>query len=324
MSLPVLHIGLVNNMPDGALKATEHQFRSLLNAAAARHVDVRLSLFALQDVPRSQAGLGHVHEHYASLDQLWDAKLDGLIVTGAEPRAAKLSDEPYWRSLTQVFDWADQNVSSTMCSCLAAHAAVQHWDGVARRRLQDKCCGVFECTKISGHFLLAGLPAPILAPHSRWNDLPEPDLTSRGYRILTRTVDGSVDSFVRCRKSLFVFFQGHPEYEAATLLMEYRRDLGRYLRGERNDPPGLPQGYLDKAAEKMLTELHIRASRKRSEDLLAQFPWAVLANRVVNVWRPMATAIYSNWLAFQLARKNQITRFTVRRHSALSRSSASL
>ena len=52
------------------------------------------------------------------------------------------------------------------------------------------------------------------------------------------------------RESLFVFFQGHPEYDAVTLLLEYRRDVGRYLRRERDTYPPMPQGYFDEETER--------------------------------------------------------------------------
>jgi hypothetical protein len=39
---PRLRIGLVNNMPDGALLATECQFHSLLNAAAKDEFEIEL------------------------------------------------------------------------------------------------------------------------------------------------------------------------------------------------------------------------------------------------------------------------------------------
>jgi homoserine O-succinyltransferase len=51
-------------------------------------------------------------------------------------------------------------------------------------------------------------------PHSRWNEIPEEALLACGYRVLTRSEDAGVDAFVKQRNSLFVFFQGHPEYDA--------------------------------------------------------------------------------------------------------------
>ena len=47
---------------------------------------------------------------------------------------------------------------------------------------------------------------------------------------LTRSDEAGVGLFAKTQGSLFFFVQGHPEYEAETLLREYRRDIGRYLR----------------------------------------------------------------------------------------------
>jgi len=90
-----LDIGLVNNMPDAALKATERQFRTLLRTAADDLV-VRLTIYSLPEVPRTDFGRHHVDTFYSSIDDLWSSRLDGLIVTGTEPRAPDLTDEPYW------------------------------------------------------------------------------------------------------------------------------------------------------------------------------------------------------------------------------------
>ena len=89
-----VHIGLINNMPNGALQSTERQFLNLLSAAADG-IDVRLSIYALPEVPRSEQGRRYINSFYCSLEKLWDSHLDGLIVTGTEPVAANLRDEPY-------------------------------------------------------------------------------------------------------------------------------------------------------------------------------------------------------------------------------------
>jgi homoserine O-succinyltransferase len=135
-------------------------------------------------------------------------------------------------------------------------------------------------------------------PHSRWNDVPEDALRACGYRVLTRSADAGVDLFVKQRQSLFVFFQGHPEYDAATLLLEYRRDVGRYLRGERDEYPAMPLGYLDAGTERQLVELHERALHDRRESLLVDFPTAAAAAAVINNWRTAGEGVYRNWLGF--------------------------
>jgi homoserine O-succinyltransferase/O-acetyltransferase len=298
-----VNIGLVNNMPDAALDTTERQFRALLGAAAADMV-VRLTLYSLPEVPRTDFGRQQV-SGYSDLSELWDSGLDGLIVTGAEPRAADLEDEPFWGSLTRVLEWAERNTYSTILSCLAAHAGILHFDGIVRQPLGDKRFGVFECVRVSDHPLTAAAPTRLQIPQSRWNGIPEEALLACGYRVLTRSEDAGVDSFVKQRNSLFVFFQGHPEYDAISLLLEYRRDIGRFLRRERETYPNMPHGYFDQETVETLSALRQRALVDRREELLADFPTAMAAGKVKNTWRTTAENLYRNWLLYIRAQKEQ-------------------
>jgi homoserine O-succinyltransferase len=288
-------------MPDAALDATVRQFRALLGAAADEMV-VRLMLYTLPEVPRTEFGRQQV-SGYSDISELWDRHLDGLIVTGAEPLAADLEDEPYWGSLTRVLEWAEHHTYSTILSCLAAHAGILHIDGIARRPLGDKRFGVFECVRVSDHPLTAAAPSRLQMPQSRWNEIPEEALLACGYRVLTRSEDAGVDAFVKQRKSLFVFFQGHPEYDATTLLLEYRRDIGRFLRRERDTYPTMPHGYFDRETVEALTALRERALLDRREELLAEFPTAMAAGKVTNTWRSTAESLYRNWLRYICAQK---------------------
>ena len=137
-----LEIGLVNNMPDAAMAATERQFVDLL-AAASGGFDVRLHLYALGEVPRSPEARAALARNYRDARHIRTTRLDALIITGAEPVARELALEPYWRSLTELIDWADSQTFSTILSCLAAHAGVQHLDGIARQPLSTKCSGIY-------------------------------------------------------------------------------------------------------------------------------------------------------------------------------------
>jgi homoserine O-succinyltransferase len=299
-----LDIGLVNNMPDAALDATERQFRALLGASAD-DITVHLTVYTLPEIPRSEFGRRQASQ-YASIDELWNSHHDGLIITGTEPRTEDLKAEPYWNSLTRVLEWAEDHTYSTILSCLAAHAGILHLDGITRRALDDKRIGVFECVRVDDHPLTASASARWRMPHSRWNDIPEEALRACGYRVLARSEEAGVDAFVKQRrKSLFVFFQGHPEYEAVTLLLEYRRDVGRYLRGERDVYPGMPEGYFDDETIGALTALRERALSDRREELLAEFPTALAAGKVANNWRSSAEDIYHNWLTYICGEKGQ-------------------
>jgi len=296
-----LDIGLVNNMPDAALEATERQFIGLINGAAGER-RIRLTLYSLPEIARAGAARERLALRYAPIEELWDRRLDGLIVTGTEPRAPHLREEPYWRTLTKVVDWAEANTRSTIWSCLAAHAAVLHTDGIPRHPLAEKCFGVFDCSRRADLALMNGLPARVAIPHSRWNELREEELAAAGYRILTRSDAAGVDMFAREGSSLFIFFQGHPEYEARTLLGEYRRDLRRFLRGERETYPSIPHGYFDEPTTARLAAFRQRALAERHEALIESFPGCP-EEALQSPWRTAAARLMTNWLA-QLTVRN--------------------
>jgi homoserine O-succinyltransferase/O-acetyltransferase len=291
-------VGLINNMPDAALRSTERQFIDLMRTSTRSNV-VRLLLFSIPEVPRSAAALADMAGRYRDVGEMWDSHLDGLIVTGTEPRSRNLEDEPYWNALGQIIDWAREHTASTIWSCLAAHAAVLRTDGVERQLLLEKCSGVFDCEGVERHPITRGVVMPMRIPHSRLNDLPERALKSCGYRILTRSPVAGVDMFVRQERSLHVFLQGHPEYEADSLLREYRRDIDRYLRGERDHYPHAPQGYLDEESAASAHAFRSRAlAAGRDGELIKAFPMRALEARLDSSWRGAATSIYENWFDY--------------------------
>jgi homoserine O-succinyltransferase len=298
-----LDIGLINNMPDSALIPTERQLFDLLNAAAGRLV-IRLHFYTIETTPRLEWGRDYVRRYYRGTDDLLNRSLDAIIVTGAEPKAARLTEEPYWNSFARIADWAKENTVSSVYSCLAVHGVVLHIDGVERHALPAKCIGVFAQTKATDHPLTEGLPRAFHTPHARWNEVREGDLSDCGYSILSKSTDAGVDCFVKQQKrSLFVHFQGHPEYETLSLLGEYRRDIGRFLRGENEVCPTIPKGYFFARSEGIMTDFRTRALSDRDPELFADFPADRLAKDVQNVWRRSAKRIYRNWLSYMEAQR---------------------
>jgi homoserine O-succinyltransferase len=288
-----LTIGLINNMPDAALKATERQFMKLLQAAAGPR-RIRFHCFSLPTVKRSPEAKWHVESEYCDLSDLRRQRFDGLIVTGAEPIAAELRQEPYWHDLTELIDWAKTNTRSTIWSCLAAHAAVLHLDGIERRRLPAKCHGVFDCEPVTPDTLTRDTPIPLKVSHSRLNEIAERDLAEAGYQVLTRSAEAGVDIFARRYASRFVFFQGHPEYDALSLQREYLRDIGRYLARERETYPRLPVCYFDAATEEKLDRFEKRARQGRHPALAHDLPALNLRSDIAA--GTAAAALFRNWL----------------------------
>jgi homoserine O-succinyltransferase len=303
-----LHIGLVNNMADAAMRATEHQFLSLLEAAAGDML-VHLTLYALPEMERQPSAQRRVRRFYFGIEQLWEQPPeqcpDGLIVTGREPRTLDLREEVYWPSFKRMLTWTQEQARSAIWSCLAAHAAVLALDGIERVRSQHKQFGIFTCQQAEPHALLAGAPARLRFPHSRWNGLSAGQLAANGYLVLTRTGDGDVDTFVKQDAGLFVFFQGHPEYESETLLGEYRRDVGRYLKGETEAYPLLPRNYFHEETEWILREIEAKARALRQEKLFGEVSAVLNTVRIHNTWRRTAVLIYRNWLEHLSMRKCQ-------------------
>ena len=152
-------------------------------------------------------------------------------------------------------------------------------------------------------------------------------LTASGYRVLMQSVEGTVDSFVKMKKrSLFVHFQGHPEYKAERLLKEYRRDIKRFLRKEQETYPSMPKGYFDVAATKMLIQFQDFVLADRREVMMECFPEAPVVGGLQHSWYTSASSIYQSWLEYLIAQKTAVKTFPPiavvgqhisRKHSAL-------
>jgi homoserine O-succinyltransferase len=291
----VLTIGLINNMPDSALQATERQFMRLLQQGAGNN-RIRFHCFSLPSVHRSQTAKWRVDHEYTDIADLGRLRIDGLIVTGAEPIAATLPEEPFWQDLTDIIDWAEANTRSTIWSCLAAHAALLHLDGIERHRLIAKCSGIYNCFRTTDHWLTKDVPSPLKVAHSRLNELRESELVARGYRVLTASPQAGVDIFARELRSQFIFFQGHPEYEALSLQREYLRDITRYLARERDNYPAFPAGYFDIETEIKLAGFERRARAERKLPLSVELPALTLRRGIAD--ESAATAIFANWLGY--------------------------
>ncbi len=284
---PALVIGLVNNMPPGAYHSMEAQFAGLLHEAAAlTGVPVQLRCFA------THAGMHGVCD---GLDSLWHQDLDAVIVTGIQPVATGITDEPIWPTLVKLVEWAASRTKASMWSCLAGQAAVYHLDGVARRRLPRKLSGVFRCEAAVETGVMQGAPSHWLTPHSRYNVLDSGELERTGYRILSTGPGRGADIFEKqAGHSRFMILQGHPEYGADTLMREYRRDARQFLAGA-GIAPELPVGYFDAVTQIHATELHARILERQGGDVLAALD-IVAASPPPAIWRDAAVRLYVRWL----------------------------
>jgi homoserine O-succinyltransferase len=290
-------VAIVNNMPDAALEATERQFLDILGAAAGELL-VRVSLYSLPSVTRDRHALAYLGRSYGAQDELWDRPPDGIIVTGTEPQAVDLEDEPCWDDLTRLISWAESSATSAVLSCLAAHAAALLFDGLSRVPLPAKCSGVFDNAVVQPHPLVEGLTGRVPVPHSRLNDVPREHLAAAGYAMLLESPEASWTVAVKRRGGCqFVLVQGHPEYGTTTLLREYRRDVRRFLEGERAAYPPIPSGYVDDDSIRVLCDFRAAAiAASATGRRVPEFPYDAAARAVVNTWQGPAERFYGNWL----------------------------
>ena len=296
----IVEIAFVNNMPDSAFEATDRQFVGLLETAARElgDIPVRVTRYLLPGLARGTAVQQRVAEDYHPVDHLYSRRADGLIVTGTEPLADDLRAEPYWEALAELVGWAEDSTASALLSCLAAHAAAFLFDGIERHTLAVKCSGVFLQAIRADHPLTEGLGGLVHMPHSRLNDLPTALLQADGYSNLIESPEMTWTVAVKDRGSCtFVLVQGHPEYSTTSLLREYRRDLRRFLEGERSAVPAIPVGYVDDESHQLLESFEARALANPTDpELMTSFPFEQVAQRLVNTWQDSGARLYANWL----------------------------
>ncbi|MEM9385167.1 MAG: homoserine O-succinyltransferase [Pseudomonadota bacterium] len=291
-----LHIGLLNLMPDAALEATERQFLRLVGEAN-QVAQLYLHPFTLASVERGASAKAHIEAHYARFDTLTKDGLDALIITGANATGRDLSKEPFWGELTAVFDWAAEHVTSTLCSCLATHALLQHAHGEVRQPLGFKRWGVYaHAVSDRAHPLVSGVNTRFDVPHSRWNHISRDTFEAHDMAVLAASDEGEVHLAVSGDGIRQVCFQGHPEYDAITLLKEYRREVARWLDKERSEPPPFPERYFSPRSRAILLEFQRRLATPTNTVGLESFPEALLVPALHNSWHDTAEAIMDNWI----------------------------
>jgi homoserine O-succinyltransferase len=220
-----LKLALVNLMPRKI--DTEFQIARML-AASPHTVDVTLLLPSGHE-PKTTHG-DHIRRFYRPWEEVADLRFDGLIVTGAPVELLPFEAVDYWPSLTGLFDWARGHVGESLYICWAAQAALYHAHGVGKRELDAKAFGVFEQPLATRHHrLVRGMGPVMTTPVSRHTTVDGRDIDEVADLV---TVAGSRTTgpcLVADDQRRAAYMFNHLEYEADTLLREYRRDLAAGL-----------------------------------------------------------------------------------------------
>lgn len=281
-----MHIGLLNMMPDKALQATERQFFRLIGESN-QIAQFYIHPFTLPAIPRSDEAREYIDTHYERFEDLQRAGLDALIITGANVSQPDLSKEPFWDPLQEVMRWAWENVSSTICSCLATHAYMEFQHGIIRTPLPRKLSGVYRHRVINRqHPIVRGMNTVFDVPHSRHNRISEKQFEKAGMKILVSGEEAGVHMATSPDGFRVICLQGHPEYDMVSLLKEYVRDLDLYHSGVSKDKPHYPEHYFDDSVRRILNDPQASAAELET----------LIEGKIENTWSDSAKSVIGNWI----------------------------
>ena len=124
------------------------------------------------------------------------------------------------------------------------------------------------------------------------------DVEPVGVQVLSESDDAGIYLAVSADGFRFVFFQGHPEYDKVSLAKEYKREVGRFVAGERETYPGFPVGYFGRCGPRVARWVSRPGDgrRWRAAPPPPAFPDAELDPRLDNTWTDTGKAMFNNWL----------------------------
>ena len=256
-----MQVAILNLMPNKI--ETEVQIcRMLSNTPLQINIEfVRINANESKHTPKE-----HLDNFYRLFDDIKDKQYDGLIITGAPLALMPYENVTFWDKICEVFDWAEKNVTSTMFSCWAAHAALYHHYGLNRKLREVKLSGVYSHTPSDAKEQLThGFEDIFNVPHSRYGYIEKADYQSvDALKIIAESEQAGV-YLVASKNKQQVYLTGHPEYDASTLDDEFSRDL------KANADALMPEHY---------------------------YPNNDVTNKPHSSWKSHGSLLFTNWLNY--------------------------
>jgi homoserine O-succinyltransferase len=215
-----ISVAVLNLMP--SKPATERQLVRAFRGGGATVAFTWLTTYSHKSKSADAAGYG------LTLKNVKDKKFDVFVITGAPVELLKFEQTAYWDEFKEIVDFARKNARLCLCICWAAQAALYHLYGVRKELLPAKHSGVFIHTAGENAVFFKGLKN-FYMPHSRYASLCGADI-NRCKTLVTEAECGSEINALSSQDKRFLFITGHPEYDADTLHLEYKRDLAKGLK----------------------------------------------------------------------------------------------
>lgn len=255
-----LSIAIVNLMPKK--EETELQLLRMLSNTA---LQINIDLVRMESYNPANSDLKRLRAFYKTYEDIKHKKYDAMIITGAPIETIAYEEIKYWDELKTIFEFAKENVYSTMFICWSAQAALYHYYKIDHKVSDGKIFGVFEFDKLKDNKIVKGFDDTFLVPTSRHTYVKAEDLEDiEDLEVLAARPDTGV-SLATTKDNRFVFNFGHWEYDKDTLHSEYIRDISQ---GKKIAPP---QNYYEDNDPKK--EIKIR-------------------------WRSAGNLFFSNWLNY--------------------------
>lgn len=221
-----LEIAILNLMP--TKEETETQFMRLLSNSP---LQVNITLVYTESYKSKNTAAAHLERFYKKFDDIKDKHFDGMIITGAPVETMPFEEVAYWKELTKIFDFADQNVTSTIYICWGAQAALYYHYGIQKHLLPTKLFGIFPHQKAPDQHdpLLKGIDDVFYIPHSRHTTVRLEDVKKVPELVVLSESKYTGLSIAKSKDNKKIFLTGHMEYDRDTLKKEYERDVAKGL-----------------------------------------------------------------------------------------------
>ena len=269
-----LRIAVLNLMP---LKITTET--DLVRLLSNSPLQIELSFMKVKSHTSKNTPVEHMKAFYTDFEEMRHHKYDGFIITGAPIEHMEFEEVGYWEEMTEIFDWARHNVTSTLYICWAAQAGLYHYYGVPKYPLDKKMFGIFKHHVNNPEIpLFRGFDDEFSIPHSRHTEVRREDIERNPELDILAESEESGVSVVMARGGREIFLTGHSEYSPLTLDTEYKRDLGKGLPIEmpkhyyRDDDPAQPplvtwRGHANLLFNNWLNYYVYQATPYRLEDI---------------------------------------------------------
>jgi len=225
-----IELAIVNLMPTKIETETQ-----LLRLISNSPLQVKVTLIKTDSYTPTHVSGEHLSRFYKNFDEVRERRFDGLIITGAPVETLEFEEVKYWKELTEIMDWAEKAVTSTLFICWGAQAGLYYHYGIKKHLLPKKLFGIYKNSAVNPYDpLLKGMDDVFNIPMSRHTEIDQaaaqavPEL-----EILARGKECGI-SILKSRDDKKIFLTGHSEYDRDTLYKEYTRDLDK---GEPIEPP---------------------------------------------------------------------------------------